>query len=167
MSFNPKAIVFSVGPSLPVFRKSQGGIGKLAANLMGPTQWTPAADLLGTDFFVTPAHFNEALMERYHLEASYLSAGAFASGMVFARALKNLGRVDTGLLRTQLTKTNFHSFYGNIRFNENGLNNQKPIYTLQIQTSAAGFHDFVAWPLSSNPIEQLVYPFPGWGRRQE
>lgn len=151
--FAPLGLAFSVGPSLPAFYAAKG-LGSLATNLIGPTQWTEAASPAARDFA-------KRFWDRYNEKASYVSAGAAATGAVFVDALTRAGRVDPWAVRAALASTELEGFYGPIRFDARGLNVTKPVYTIQLQSGQDGVvREVIVWPGVLG--ERAVWPFPGF-----
>ncbi len=161
--FAPLAFSFSVGPSVPLFATAMG-LGADASGLIGATPWTPAAALRGTDRFATAAAFADAYWQAYHARPSYLSAGAYATGLVYENALRRGGSSEGGALREALAATDYETFYGRIRFNANGLNEWKPVYTIQLEVEGTRVSERLLWPIGVGTREP-DWPFPGWGGR--
>ena len=157
--FTPMALSFSVGPSLPGFLAD---LGPLALNLFGAAQWLPQIPTLGTDRFVSARNFADAYSARYNLEASYLSAGAFACGLTYEDAFRRSSTLDPNAIRNTLATTHLPTFYGLLEFDSRGINAKKPLVTFQIQPRRASLGRTVLWPVHLAGSNKPVWPFPGW-----
>ncbi|WP_373516118.1 ABC transporter substrate-binding protein [Persicitalea sp.] len=160
--FAPKGLAFSVGPSIPAFRNTFGDQSKF---LFGSAQWNEHTSLIGYDEFETPANFADRFLKRFSMPASYFSAGGYACGIVFRQALIAARTTDRESVNNILKQTDLETFFGSIKLDHRGLNDSKPIITVQIQ-------DLPTKPNSEVPIYpknlsgkfKSVYPFPGWQR---
>ncbi len=163
--FHPKGFSFSVGPSLPRFSSPQGA-GPFAAFMLGSTQWTPAADIQGQDRFHSAKAFAGAFWNRYFSAANYLSAGAVATGLSFEDAIVRAGSLAPEFVRQKLAEQEIATFYGPIAFDKQGLNVQKPIYTIQLQPARTELGKMIEVLVLLNPKSpgKVVWPFPGFGR---
>jgi branched-chain amino acid transport system substrate-binding protein len=162
MNFNVSGMSFAVGPSIPQFVQA---VGPLAANLFGPAQWIPQLPALGYDRFGTASNFAADYYQRYNLDASYLSAGAVASGLTFEDAIKRAGSIDRLKVRDAIAATQLYTFYGLIQFNSQGINANKPLVTFQLQQCPIGLTNIILNP--KDLVAQgatAVWPFPGWNK---
>ncbi|MCX6123883.1 MAG: ABC transporter substrate-binding protein [Proteobacteria bacterium] len=158
--FMPYGFAFSVGPSVPFFATAMG-LGGDANHLIGATQWSPAAQLQGSDRYGTSEAFSSAFWDAYNARPSYLSAGAYATGLTYENAIRRAGTLDASSVRAALAATDYETFYGRIRFNENGLNETKPIYTIQLVVEGSKVQERLLWPLNAAGVNP-IWPFPGW-----
>lgn len=162
LGFTPMGIGIAVGPALPIFVSA---VGSLAANLMGPGVWIPQLPYLGLDRFGTATNFALDYYNRYNLQASYLSAGAVACGLVYEDALRRAGTVAPAAVRDALAATSLDTFYGPIAFGATGQSDKKPLVTFQIQQQNQKLTNVVLAPLNLAPNAVAVWPFPGWKSR--
>lgn len=159
INFTPSGLSFAVGPATPsVVQKA----GSLAENLFGPAQWIPQIGATGCDRFGTSEQFAADYYQRYNLTASYLSAGAVACGLVFEDAIQRAGSLDRVSVRNALADTHLETFYALIEFNDRGINENKPLYTMQLQQLAEGMTNVVYAPRRLPGSPAPVWPFPGW-----
>jgi branched-chain amino acid transport system substrate-binding protein len=130
LGFSPKGMGFSVGPSVPDFESTLKG----DANwVMGGTQWTPALKYQGDDAFKTPEAYNNLFKQTFNYEPAYQCADATAAGVAFVKAIEAAGSTDPEKVRDEIAKLNFTSFYGQIKFDERGINVTKPMAVEQWQ----------------------------------
>jgi branched-chain amino acid transport system substrate-binding protein len=157
LGFSPKAFAFSVGPSLPDFQTTL----KNDANyVFGGTQWTKDLRYRGDDLFQTPANYNAVYLKRYGAEPSYQSAQSTAAGVTYQKAIEKAGSLDQKAVRDVLAKLDFVSFYGQIKFDERGINIYKPMVVEQWQAGAK----VTVWP-PDVAVAKPLWPTPGWGSR--
>jgi branched-chain amino acid transport system substrate-binding protein len=157
LGFNPKGMGFSVGPSIPDFETTL----KTDSNaVMGGTQWTPALKYQGDDLFKTPEAYNNLYKQTYNHEPAYQSAESSAAGVAYVKALEKAGSVESDKVRDAIAKLDFMSFYGQIKFDERGINVTKPMAVEQWQ----GSKRVTVWP-ADVAEGKAVWPFPAWGSR--
>jgi ABC-type branched-subunit amino acid transport system substrate-binding protein len=160
IGFAPEGLSFAVGPATPSVVQAAG---PLAANLFGPAQWIPEVNTLGFDRFCTGSLFASDYYARYNMDASYLSAGAVACGLAYEDAIHRAGTLERGAVRDALAGSQLYTFYWLIEFNARGINENKPLLTIQLQEGPGGMTNVVLAP-PSNGTEKAVWPFPGWGK---
>src|SRR5690606_27831916 len=101
--------------------------------------------------------------ERFSMPSSYFSAGAFACGIFFEEAIQSVDSIESDELIPALRKTEMKSFFGEIKLDNRGLNNDKPIITIQVQKSPTGeLKEVPVHPPTLVKESQVIWPFPGW-----
>ncbi|MGI9149192.1 MAG: amino acid ABC transporter substrate-binding protein [Chloroflexota bacterium] len=157
LGFSPKGFGFSVGPSVPDFESSL----KSDANfVLGGTQWTPALKYQGDDLFKTPEAYNTLYKQTFNYEPAYQSADATACGVAFVKAIESAGSTDADKVRDGIAKLNFTSFYGQIKFDERGINITKPMAVEQWQSGRR----VTVWPVDVAEAK-AVWPLTPWSAR--
>ncbi len=157
LSFLTKAYGFSVGPSLPDFQTTL----KNDANyVFGGTQWTADLKYNGDDRFKTPQNYNQMYVARWGHDPSYQSASSTASGLAFVKAIQAAGSLDPKAVRDQLAKLDEITFYGQLKFDERGVNIYKPMAVEQWQNGKKA----TVWPADVASAKPL-WPAPDWGKR--
>jgi len=157
LGFNPKGYGFSVGPSIPDFQTTL----KDAANFVfGGTQWTPVLKYQGDDLFKTPANYFELYKKKFSHEPSYQSAESTACGLAFVKAIEKAGSFEPMAVRDALAKLDFVSFYGQIKFDERGINVFKPMAVEQWQEGKK----VTVWPADA-ANGKPIWPTPAWDKR--
>jgi ABC-type branched-subunit amino acid transport system substrate-binding protein/DNA-binding beta-propeller fold protein YncE len=152
----PKAFLFSVGPAMPVFVEK---LGPRAENMMGAAMWTYSQHSIGHDRFLTPARYTEAFRDRYVREPSYLAAGATTCGFVYEDAFRRANSIDPEAVRTALAKVDMDTFYSHIQVDGRGLNNDRPLITIQLRRNGAEIGHVPLWPPSLAGGNRPVWPF--------
>jgi branched-chain amino acid transport system substrate-binding protein len=157
LGFSPKAFAFSVGPSIQDFQTTL----KNDANFVfGGTQWTSAMKFQGDDLFKTPEAYNAQYMEKFKYEPAYQSAESTACGVAYVKALEAAGSLDPKAVRDAISKLDFMSFYGQIKFDERGINTFKAMAVEQWQDGKR----VTVWPADAANAKP-VWPTPPWNGR--
>jgi len=157
LGFNPKGYAFSVGPSIPDFQTTLKGD---AEYVLGGTQWTPALKYQGTDLFKTPSAYNDVYKARFGYEPAYQSADGTACGVAFVKAIETAGTLDPAKVRDAIAKLDFITFYGQIKFDERGINTYKPMAVEQWQKG----QKITVFP-QDVANGQAIWPTPAWNGR--
>ena len=128
----PRALGFSVGPSLPEFRATLGAEGD---DIFGATQWTSALKYHGDDRWGTPKAFADAFRATYpgYDQVPYQVAESTAALVAYQRALESAGSIAPQAVRNALARLDIMTFYGRIKFDKRGLNVYKPMAVVQLQ----------------------------------
>lgn len=147
--FTPRGFGLSVGPATTSFHGQLLATGASPEHLFGAAQWTDKVHVVGYDPFVTPDEFGQAFLERFNMKASYLSAGGYACGLVLHEALRQSGTASAQAVQKKIAELKMETFYARIRFNEQGLNDRKPMYAIQLRKSKekdTEFDQIILWP---------------------
>ncbi|GAI67138.1 unnamed protein product, partial [marine sediment metagenome] len=99
--------------------------------------------------------------ESFGKEPDYHSAVATACGVTYQLALEKASCLDREKVRDALVSLDAMTFYGRIKFNQEGVDIYNPMVAVQIQQGGV----VTIWP------EQLStgsgrYPTPPWGERE-
>lgn len=157
LGFNPKGYAFSVGPSIPDFQTT---LKADADYVLGGTQWTPVLKYQGIDLFKTPAAYNDAYKARFGYEPAYQSADGTACGIAFTKAIEAAGTLDPAKVRDAIAKLDIMTFYGQIKFDERGINTFKPMAVEQWQKG----QKVTVFPVDVANGKAL-WPTPAWNAR--
>jgi branched-chain amino acid transport system substrate-binding protein len=157
LGFSPKGFGFSVGPSIPDFQTTLQGDSNA---VMGGTQWTAALKYVGDDLFKTPDAYNTLYKQTFNYEPAYQSAESTACGIAFVKAIEAAGSTDPDKVRDAIAKLDFTSFYGQIKFDERGINVTKPMAVEQWQNTRR----VTVWPVDVAE-GKAIWPFPAWSTR--
>lgn len=157
LGFAPKGFAFSVGPSIQDFQTTL----KNDANyVFGGTQWTPVMKYQGDDLFKTPEAYDQQYRAKFNYEPAYQSAESTACGIAYVKALEAAGSLDPKTVRDALAKLDFVSFYGQIKFDERGINTFKPMAVEQWQDGKR----VTVWP-ADVANAKVMWPTPAWNGR--
>jgi len=157
--FEPKAIVFSVGPAVPQFVDQ---LKDLSHYLIGTAMWSSVQKGFGHDRFIRPAFFHRDFFARFSRLPGYLAAGAMACGVALEEAIRQAGSVEADAVSAAMREIEFESFYPHIQFNDDGLNDTRPLLTIQLGVEDGQVHHVPLWPRTLAGSGSLTWPFPGW-----
>ncbi|MEP1576011.1 ABC transporter substrate-binding protein [Roseibium album] len=159
--YAPRVIVFSVGPAFPVFSER---LGDKAEHMAGAAMWSAVQQSYGRDRFVRPSFYARDFFDRFSKEASYLAAGATACGLVYEEAFKRAHSIAPENVIAALASDDFQmsTFYSDIAFNEGGLNENRPLLTIQLRREGDRMVHIPVWPVELASGGDFVLPFPGW-----
>ncbi len=158
LGLSPKVFGFSVGPTSPEFRKA---LGKDADYVVGAAQWTPELKYQSDDIFGTPQHFTELYKAKYGEIPPYQAAESAAALIAYQKAIEAAGSLDKDKVRDALAALDYDSFYGKIKFNEQGMNVYKPMAVMQNYTDG---NLYTVWPKEA-AVKEFLYPFVPWDQR--
>jgi len=151
---NPKAIAFSVGPTLPDFVTALKGD---AEYVFGSAQWTPVLKYKDP-VFGSNANFVKAFKSKFRVEPNYHAAGGTTAAIIFQRAIEKAGSfTDINKIRQALLSFNEETLFGKIRFDSTGkvVGKGMPVIQILKGTQRTVYPDNVA---ETKP----VYPKPAW-----
>ena len=160
LGVSPKAMGFSVGPSSPEFRDNLKGN---ADYIFGATQWTDALKYNGDDAWKTPKAFADAFTAKYpnYKSIPYQVAESTAALVAYQHAIEKAGSLDPQAVRDAIAGLDIMTFYGQIKFDERGVNIYKPMAVEQLQP---GGKKYTVFPVDVAEKEAL-YPMPAWDQR--
>src|SRR6195256_6352395 len=131
---NAKIFAYSVGPSTPDFITA---LGADANYVYDGSQWTPQVKYTPA-FYLTEAQYVAAYKAKYPTEGDpdYHVAESTAACLALQRAIENAGSLDTKKVRDALAALDVTTFFGQIKFDNRGINIYKPMVVEQIQGGA-------------------------------
>ncbi|MGH8994227.1 MAG: amino acid ABC transporter substrate-binding protein [Acidimicrobiia bacterium] len=132
----------TVAPPTPDFVST---LGAAAEGVLGSSQWTPETE--GAEArFGTATEYAAGLRARFGHEPEYHNAEATAACLALVLAIEQAGSTDPAEVRDALAGLDVESFFGRIRFDEEGKNADKPMAVIQIQDGKA----VTVWPRSEH-----------------
>jgi branched-chain amino acid transport system substrate-binding protein len=160
--FSPKGIGISVGPTYFDWRNNFLARDIVIKGIFGSAQWNEYTKIVGFDDIETPQNFARLFFERYDKPASYFSAGGYACGIVLKDALEKAKSLDNNKINNLLKKTDLETFFSKIKFDSRGLNDKKPIISVQLQLDQNG--NLLEIPIAPKEVASgvSIYPFKGW-----
>jgi branched-chain amino acid transport system substrate-binding protein len=154
--FRPGATVITVGPSNP---QQVALLGRDAEFAIGPTQWEASMGYAG-ERLGSAADYAARFLSLWDREPTYQAAGATAAALALQHAIEAAGSLDQEAVRHALRDLDVDTFFGPIRFDEQGRNSARSMGLVQIQNGAIA----VIAPTGAAAAE-IVYPAPaGQGR---
>jgi len=154
LNYAPQMYSFTVGVPSADFRKSLGADADYA---FGMTSWMPSADQKDR-WFGDGAAFAKEWIAKFKYEPDYHAASGVADVQALVMAIEAAGSIEPQKVRDALTKVDFPSLYGQIKFADNG-QIHLPQQVIQVQkgeVKAIYGDKFLAQPL---------YPMPAWDKR--
>ena len=148
-----KFMGFTVGPTTPDFVTA---LGPAAENIFASSQWSPDVKYHGP-VFGTGHEYAQLFERRYGFVPDYHAAESSAAGVVLQLALEKAGSVQPQKVRDALASLDVTTFYGPVKFSATGLNEAKPMVTVQVQHGAV----VTVWP-ADIATARAVYPRPSW-----
>lgn len=155
LCLSPKAMGFSVGPSLPGFRAN---LQSEADYIFGATQWTSDLKYRGDDKWSTPKSYTAAFRAAFHGydQVPYQAAESTAALVAFQHAFESAGSLDHQAVRNALARLDIMTFYGRIRFDSLGVNTYKPMAVVQLQPDGK---TYTVFPFDV-ATQHALYPMP-------
>jgi branched-chain amino acid transport system substrate-binding protein len=148
---------FTVGPTTPDFVKA---LGPAAEGVFASSQWTPDVRYRGP-VFGTAAAYAKAFERKYGFVPDYHAAESSAAGVVLQLAIEKARSLDGDKVREALASLDAMTFYGPVQFNPQGLNDRKPMVTVQIQRGTV----VTVWP-AEIAAAKAIYPTQPWSARK-
>jgi branched-chain amino acid transport system substrate-binding protein len=151
LGLNPQVFAETVAPPTPDFAKT---LGPAAEGVLGSTQWT--AKTSGSDKWFGSAQDYAATFAKQFggRDAEYHNAEATAACLALVLAVEKAGTADPAKVRDTLAALDEQSFFGPLKFNEQGQNVTKKMAVIQIQ----GGKPLAVWPTDSS---QGTLKWPG------
>lgn len=157
LQFTPKILGFTNATAIPDFREA---LGNDVEYVYGSEWWTP--NMTWEDpVFGSAADFAQQFKEQFGYEPTYHNASAAVSGHILGLAMQAAGTIsDVDQVREALLQLDTETFFGKVRFNEQGVNVAGSSGAVQIQ----GGQLIVTYP---EEIQQQppIYPMPRWSDR--
>ena len=131
--------------------KVQEKFPKAADGFLCPTQWVESLSK-SDPMFGSASEWNTGFKVAYpsYTSVPYQSAQASAAVYVWKEAFEAANSFDKDAVRDAIAATEMETFYGDIKFSENGNNIAKPMFMRQID--ASGNYNLV------ETADQLTYP---------
>jgi branched-chain amino acid transport system substrate-binding protein len=146
----------TVAPPTPDFAET---LGKNADYTLGSSQWTVETE--GEDeFFGTAEDYATGFETAIGHEPEYHNAEATAACLAMVLAIEKAGSTDPTEVRDAMAELDTSSFFGPIRFDEEGKNVYKPMLVIQIQKGKV----VTVWPQSEG-TKPLQWPAPSFEQR--
>jgi len=140
VGLSPEMLGIAVAPCDPAFVEQ---LGEDANYVFGPCQWTSALPYHGP-VFGSSQDYAQLFRDKFGREPDYHSAAASACGVTYQLALEEASSLDREDVRDALVSLDVMTFYGRIKFNEQGRDIYKPMVAVQIQNGKI----VTVWPES-------------------
>lgn len=117
----------------PAYREFVENLGPLAEGVTSASWWHHSIEYKGNDVFGTPKAFLEAVTKATGQEPDYVYASSAAALIALQNALEMAGTTDRDAVREALKKLDIMTFYGPIKFREDGMNSVRNLPIIQVQ----------------------------------
>jgi branched-chain amino acid transport system substrate-binding protein len=163
LNYRPKGLIMHYGVTNPAFAQT---LGADADGTCGITLWLPSVPYKD-EVFGSASDYSELAHNRWGSLPDYTEAACSACGLVFADAVKRLGKSppfspdDRTALKDAIAKTDITTFYGPVKFETEGdhYHDNIQLVPVLIQIQKGGT---VAVGPKEAAAGELTYPLPGW-----
>ena len=154
MGVKPKMFGLLLGPTLPGFVKA---LGPAAEYILEPVQWSATMSWKDEVFGYTASDYARLFKQDFGYEPDYHPPQSSAALLVYHHALQKTGLGATSQqVRDAIADTDIMTFYGRIKFSEDGKNIGKSMAVIQLQNGKPE----VVYPKSAAQ-KKVIYPIPG------
>jgi branched-chain amino acid transport system substrate-binding protein len=145
-----KMLGFLLGPTVRGYVET---LGPLAEGTLEPTQWNANMNWKDQLFGMTSQQFADNFKAQYGYVPDYHAPQSAAALEVFYNAIRVAKSLDPQKVRDAIASSTFESFYGPIKFTDQGINVGKSMACIQIQNGKP----VVVWP-GKIAQAKAVYP---------
>jgi len=155
---NVNMLYQTLGPQTTAFHEA---LGSYANGVVAQAYWTERAPFEG-EYFGSAADFAAYYRANFDRELTYHMASGAVCIIAYVEAARIAGSLEVNAVRDALAEIDFESFYGRVRFTEDGDGDPSLLGPLLIQRQE-GVMEVIAPPggASADPI----YPAPNWEDR--
>lgn len=148
----------TLGPQTEAYHKA---LGKYANTVVAQTYWDEAANTSG-EYFGSAADFAAYYRANFDRELTYHMASGAVCILSYLEAAKAAGTLDLDPVRDALAALDFKSFYGQVRFTEDGDGDPSLLGPMLIQRQEGTMK--IISP-KANASAEPIYPAPRWDER--
>ena len=163
LNFRPKGLIMHYGVTNPAFARELSGD---ADGTCGIAVWLPSVPYEDA-VFGTAKDYDELAFNRWGSHPDYTEAACSASGLVFADAVKRLGKApsfsteDKVALKDAIAETDITTFYGPVKFEKEGDHYHDNIEPVPVLIQIKEGRSVPVGPKDAAEAE-LTYPLPAW-----
>lgn len=117
----------------PAYAEFTHGLKGLAENITSATWWHSSQTYRSDDVFGSTQAFAEAIKARAGVDPDYVYASSAAALVVLQKAIEQAGTLDRARVRDALAGLDVMTFYGPVRFREDGMNANRDLPIIQVQ----------------------------------
>ena len=133
LKVNPKLIGFAFAVGIPDVLTA---LGPAAEDLFGVAIWEQSLSYTGP-MVANSATYATGYKAMFNMDANYLSAAGTASGIVLQQAITAAGTLEPVKVRDALSKLDFETFFGKVKFNDRGVDIAASAVVAQVQNGKA------------------------------
>jgi branched-chain amino acid transport system substrate-binding protein len=117
----------------PAYQEFIDAAGPSAENVTSASWWHPAEQYAGKDIFGSTSNFVKLFHDKYKSDPDYGTASAAVCGALFQIAIERAGSLDRDKVRDELAKLDIVTFFGPVKFGENGqiTSLEPPVFQIQ------------------------------------
>jgi branched-chain amino acid transport system substrate-binding protein len=117
----------------PAYQDFIASAGQTAENITSASWWHPAEQYAGKDIFGSTNNFVKLFHDKYKSDPDYGQASAAVCGALFQIAIERAGSLDRDKVRDELAKLDIVTFFGPVKFGENGqiTSLEPPVFQIQ------------------------------------
>ena len=117
----------------PAYKEFVDGLKPLAESVTSVTWWHAAVNYKGDDVLGSTQAFADAIRKKIDQEPDYVHASSAAALIALQHAIEKAGTLDKAKVRDALAALNIQTFFGPIKFREDGMNSPRFLPLIQIQ----------------------------------
>ena len=117
----------------PAYKEFIDNLGELANGVTSATWWHYSVNYEGDDVFGSSKNFYDAVVAATGQEPDYVYASSAAALVVLQKALEAAGSTDRDAVRAALKAMDIQTFFGPIKFREDGMNSPRDLPVIQVQ----------------------------------
>ena len=117
----------------PAYKEFVDGLGPLAENVTSTTWWHYSTPYKSDDVFGSTEAFTEAIRKETGQDPDYVHASSAAALVVLQKAIEKAGTLDRDKVRQALRELDIVTFFGPIKFREDGMNSNRKLPIIQVQ----------------------------------
>ena len=133
LKVNPKLIGFAFAVGIPDVLTA---LGPAAEDLFGVAIWEPSLSYKGP-VVADSATYTAGYRAMFNAEPNYLCAAGTVSGIVLQEAITKAGTIEPAKVRDAMSKLDFETFFGKVKFNERGVDIAASAVVAQVQGGRA------------------------------
>jgi branched-chain amino acid transport system substrate-binding protein len=117
----------------PAYKEYIDGLGSLANGVTSSSWWHQATSYKGVGVWPTTEAFYNEFVAKEKSDPDYIHASCAAAAVVLQNAIERAGSIDKKKVRDALAKTDISTFYGPVKFSDNGMNAPRDLPIIQVQ----------------------------------
>lgn len=167
INYSPKALLMHYGVTEPAFVES---LDKYAEQVFGASVWTDAVHANSEILWPDAASYAKSAQDAYGVHADYTQAGSTTAGIAFQAALQKINaappltEAKRDELVTALEKLDIQTFYGHLKFAEEGQFFHANIGITPLTVQIIGGKTMIVGP-EKDAQTSAQYPMTPWDQR--
>jgi branched-chain amino acid transport system substrate-binding protein len=117
----------------PAYREFIDGLGPLANGVTSASWWHHSTTFKSDDVWGSTQAFYEEFKAREKVDPDYVHASSAAALVTLQKAIEKANSLDPAKIRAALAATDITTFYGPIKFGDNGMNAGRDLPIIQVQ----------------------------------